>query len=87
MVKGLVFSISHRSIHWRDNSHYILSFLDVYFGYNQIKMNMKEQRKTTSIANYETYSYNVMLYRLKNVGVTYQRWVNGMFKQQIGKSM
>ena len=34
-----------------------------------------------------TYYYQVMPFRLKNVGATYQRLVNKMFQRQIGASM
>ena len=34
-----------------------------------------------------TYCYQVMHFRLKNAGDTYQRLVNKMFQKQIGASM
>ena len=46
-------------------SHEILSFLDAYSGYNQIKMNPEDQEKTSFITNFGTYSYNLMPFGLK----------------------
>lgn len=67
--------------------HELMSFLDAYSGYNQIKMNPEDQEKTSFITNFGTYCYNVMPFGLKNAGATYQRLVNKMFEKQIGKTM
>lgn len=40
--------------------HEILTFLDAYSGYNQIRMNLEDQEKTSFITKYGTYCYNVM---------------------------
>jgi hypothetical protein len=50
-----------------------LSFLDVYFGYNQIKLKVEDKEKIAFITPYGVYYYQVMLFGLKNVGATYQR--------------
>nr|XP_016499901.1 PREDICTED: RNA-directed DNA polymerase homolog [Nicotiana tabacum] len=65
----------------------LMSFLDAYSGYNQIKMNPEDQEKTSFITNFGTYCYNVMLFGLENTGATYQRLVNKMFENQLGKIM
>ena len=67
--------------------HEMLSFLDAYSGYNQIRMHPEDQEKTSFITRYGTYCYNVMPFGLKNAGATYQRLVNEMFKEHIGKTM
>ena len=67
--------------------HKLLSFMDVFSSYNQILMNEEDQEKTTFIASQELYCYRVMLFRLKNVGAIYQRLVNRMFSQQIGRNV
>ena len=67
--------------------HKLLSFMDVFSCYNQILMNEEDQEKTTFIASQELYCYRVMLFRLKNVGAIYQRLVNRMFSQQIGRNV
>lgn len=67
--------------------HELLSFLDVYSGYNQTMMAEKDQEKTTFITHRGTYCYKVMPFRLKNAGATYLRLVTEMFKEQLGKTM
>ncbi|KAM0963810.1 hypothetical protein ACFX2A_023251 [Malus domestica] len=61
--------------------------MDAYSGYNQILMNPPNQEHTAFTTDRGLYCYKVMLFVLKNVGVTYQRLVNSMFAEQIGKSM
>ncbi|KAM1148227.1 hypothetical protein ACFX15_028368 [Malus domestica] len=65
----------------------LLSFMDAYSGYNQILMNPPNQEHTTFTTNKGLYCYKVMPFGLKNAGTTYQRLVNSMFAEQIGKSM
>ncbi|KAF5459661.1 hypothetical protein F2P56_019589, partial [Juglans regia] len=67
--------------------HKMLSFMDSYSGYNQIKMKKTDQEKTTFITDWGLYCYKVMPFSLKNAGATYQRLVNKMFKNQIRRSM
>ncbi|XP_075112272.1 uncharacterized protein LOC142182166 [Nicotiana tabacum] len=65
----------------------LLSFLDTYSGYNQILMEKEDQEKTTFTTHQRTYCYKVMPFGLKNAGATYQRLVNKMFKNQLGKTI
>ncbi|KAM1329273.1 hypothetical protein ACFX2F_013458 [Malus domestica] len=65
----------------------LLSFMDAYSGYNQILMNPPDQENTAFITDRGLYCYKVMPFDLKNAGETYQRLVNLMFTEQIGKSM
>jgi len=65
----------------------MLSFMDAFFGYNQILMNPDDQEKTSFITERGTYCYKVMPFGLKNAGATYQRLVNRMFKDLLGKTM
>src|SRR5579862_7616588 len=58
-----------------------------YFGYNQIRMKMDDQPKTAFITDRGMYCYQVMPFGLKNAGATYQRLVNRMFSEQLGKTM
>ena len=67
--------------------HELLSFMDAFFGYNQISMDPDDQEKTFFVTGQGTYYYWVMPFGLKNVGATYQRLVNRMFHKQIGASM
>ncbi|KAM1457597.1 hypothetical protein ACFX2I_034754 [Malus domestica] len=65
----------------------LVSFMDVYSGYNQILMNHPDQEHTAFTTDRGLYCYKVMPFALKNAGATYQRLVNSMFTEQIGKSM
>ena len=67
--------------------HKILSFMDAFSGYNQIVMNPADQEKTAFITEEGLYCYQVMPFGLKNAGATYQRLVNRIFKNKIGKTM
>ena len=61
--------------------HKLLTFMDTFSGYNQIKMAEEDQEKTAFITSQGLYCYKVMPFRLKNAGVMYQRLVNKMFSQ------
>ena len=51
----------------------LLSFLDCYSGYNQIRLNPADHIKTSFITPYGAYCYVTMPFGLKNAGATYQR--------------
>ena len=65
----------------------MLSFMDVFSGYNQIKMDEADQEKTSFITSQELFCYKVMPFDLKNAGATYQRLVNHIFRPQIGRNV
>ncbi|KAK0596932.1 hypothetical protein LWI29_020323 [Acer saccharum] len=65
----------------------LLSFMDAFSGYNQIMIHPANQDKTSFIIRQGLYCYKVMPFGLKNVGTTYQRLVNKLFKPLIGRSM
>ncbi|CAL2278333.1 unnamed protein product [Prunus armeniaca] len=65
----------------------LLSFMDAYSGYNQILMHKDDKAKTSFIIKRGTYCYKVMPFELKNAGATYQRLVNKIFEEHIGKTM
>ena len=67
--------------------HGILSFLDAFFGYHQIPMYPPDAEKTSFITPHGLLCYNVMPFRLKNAGATYQRLVTKMFRPLLGKTM
>ena len=67
--------------------HKLLTFMDAFSGYNQIKMDEEDQEKTAFITSQGLYCYKVMSFGLKNAGATYQRLVNRMFNKQIGRNM
>jgi hypothetical protein len=60
--------------------HELLSFMDAFSGYNQIYMDEAYQEKTSFITEWGLYNYKMMPFGLKNVGATYQRPVNKMFR-------
>ena len=64
--------------------HKLLSFMDAFSGYNQIKMDEADQEKTSFITSQGLFCYKVMPFGLKNAGATNQRLVNHMFCPQIG---
>ena len=51
--------------------HHVLSFMDVFLGYNQIMMDPAEQEKMAFIIKEGLYCYRVMPFELKNLGATY----------------
>ena len=67
--------------------HKLLTFMDTFSRYNQIKISEEDQEKTALITSQGLYCYNVMPFGLKNAGATYQRLVNKMFSNQIGRNM
>jgi hypothetical protein len=69
------------------SGHELLSFMDAFSGYNQIKMHESDHEKTAFITDRGLYCYKVMPFGLKNAGATYQRLVNMMFKHQIGRNV
>ena len=51
--------------------HKLLTFMDAFSGYNQIKMAEEDQEKTTFFTSQGLYCYRVMPFGLKNAGDTY----------------
>ena len=67
--------------------HQLLSFMDAFSGYNQIRMDEADQEKTSFITSQGLFCYKVMPFGLKNAKATYQRLVNHMFRPQIGRNV
>lgn len=66
----------------------IFYFLDVFSDYYQIKMNEVDQVHTSFQAAEKVLCYHVMSFGMKNVVAnTYQRMVNKMFENQIGRNV
>ena len=61
--------------------HKLLTFMDAFLGYNQIRVAEEDQEKTSFIMSQGLYCYKVMPFGLKNAGATYQRLVNKMFSK------
>ena len=67
--------------------HQLLSFMDAFSSYNQIKMEEADQKKTSFVTSQGIFCYKVMPFGLKNAGATYQRLINKMFAHQIGRNI
>ena len=67
--------------------HQLLSFMDTFSGYNQIKLDEADQEKTSFVTSQCLFCYKVMLFGLKNTGAMYQMLMNKMFAHQIGRNV
>ena len=67
--------------------HKLLSFIDAFSRYNQIRMDRVDQEKTSFVTSQGLFCYEMMPFGLKNVRATYQRLVNHMFRLQIGRNL
>lgn len=65
----------------------IKCFLDAYKGYHQIFMADDDAKKTAFITERGVFCYKKMPFGLKNAGATYQRLVDRVFRDQIGRNM
>jgi hypothetical protein len=65
----------------------MLSFMDAYSGYNQIKMSTADTPHTAFMTNTCNYFYKVMPFGLKNAGATYQCLMDRVFARQIGRNL
>jgi ribonuclease HI len=64
-----------------------LSFLDAYSGYHQIKMKESDQLATSFVTPFGMYCYTTMPFGLRNAGATYQRCMNHVFGEHIGRTV
>ncbi|XP_050217638.1 uncharacterized protein LOC126668489 [Mercurialis annua] len=65
----------------------VYSFINAAQGYRQIPMHKDDEEKTSFVTDIDTYCYKQMPFGLKNTGATYQRLMNFVFKDQIGRNM
>lgn len=65
----------------------LLSLMDSYSEYNQIRMNPEDEEKTSFMTERANYCYKVMPFGLKNAGATYQRLMDMIFAKQIGRNI
>jgi len=74
---------------WVDNTSgcRLLSFLDAFSGYNQIRMHPRDECKTTFMTELFSYYYKVMPFGLKNTDATYQRLMDRVFTPMIWRNM
>ena len=67
--------------------HELLSFMDAFSGYNQIKMKEEDQEKNSFVTSQGLFCYKVMPFELKNAGAMYQRLMNKMFMHQLERNI
>jgi len=65
----------------------MLSFLDAFSGYNQIKMYPRDECKTTFMTETSCYYYTVMPFGLKNARATYQRLMDRLLAPMFGRNV
>jgi hypothetical protein len=65
----------------------LLCFLDAYSGYHQIKMKESDQLATSFITPFGMFCYVKMPFGLRNVGATYQRCMQHVFGDHIGRTV
>jgi len=65
----------------------MLSFLDAFSGYNQIKMHPRDEGKITFMIETCSYRYKVMPFGLKNAGATYQRLMDEVLAPMLGRNV
>ena len=67
--------------------HELMTFMDASSGFNQIQMHPSDAEKIAFVTDMGIYCYLAMMFGLRNAGATFQRLVNKMFKEQIGRMM
>ena len=65
----------------------LLSFLDAFSGYNQIKMHPTDEEKNAFMTERSCYCYRVMPFGLKNAGATYQRLMDKVLAPMLGRNV
>ena len=65
----------------------LLSMMDAHSGYNQILMHEPDEEKTSFITDSGTFCYRVMPFGLRNAGATFQRLMDKVFVDQIGRNV
>ncbi|XP_050227807.1 uncharacterized protein LOC126677299 [Mercurialis annua] len=70
-------------------NHSLLSFMDCFAGYNQIMVAKEDISKTAfrCLGSIGTFEWVVMPFGLRNAGATYQRAMNAIFHDLLGKTM
>ncbi|KAA3462591.1 RNA-directed DNA polymerase (Reverse transcriptase), Ribonuclease H-like protein [Gossypium australe] len=65
----------------------LFSFMDGFFGCNQIKMHPEDIENTTFVTMWGTFCYKMMSFGLKNAGATYQRATVTLFHDMMHKEI
>ena len=64
----------------------LLSFLDAYSGYHQIKLNPADRLKTAFITPFGAFCYLTMKFGLRNAGATFQRCMQKCLLKQLSRN-
>ena len=64
----------------------LLSFLDAFSGYHQIKMVIEDVEKTTFLTSCGVYCYTCIPFGLRNAGATFQRLTHIALGRQLGRN-
>lgn len=64
-------------------NHEMMSFMDGFVGYNQIKISLEDAEMTAFRTPFGNFYYVVMPFGLKNAGATYQRAMHAIFHDMI----
>ena len=65
----------------------LLSCMDTFFGYHQIFIDLADKEKGAFICSAGVFNYIMMPFGLMNVGAAYQRLMDKIFKDQMGKNL
>ena len=65
--------------------HRLLSFMDAFSGYNQIRMDEVDQEKTSFVTSQGLFCYKVMPFVLKNAGQHIKGWLTTCFVRRLGR--
>lgn len=69
------------------SDHGLLSFIDGFSGYNQIKIAPKDAEKIVFCTPMGKFYYTVMLFGLKNTGAMYRKAMTAVFRDMIGNKV
>ncbi|KAA3455454.1 gag/pol polyprotein [Gossypium australe] len=73
---------------WTNAAGYsLLSFMDGFSGYNQIKIHPEDMEKITFVTMWEMFCYKVMPFGLKNAEATYKRAMVTLFHDMMHKEI
>ena len=64
----------------------LLSFLDAYSGYHQIKLDPADRLKTAFITPFRAFCYLTMTFGLRNAGATFQRCMQKSLLKQLDRN-